>query len=260
MKINFLLILIIIIFSYQKISKEKILKSLANQFKLTPKLTLQDLYKSFFQDFFGPEHLISNKTFVEEYLNEEIKEAEIDNNNLPLFEKTGFEGKFIRINLKVIKINLISKEKLIEFFIESANNDKNNKNINEWKKNWKKIDEIIFNLNLSLFNEKNDRNKINEMLEKNEYVMSHSNVYKQNYKPHYRLINFNYIKDNFCSNNNNFDFCLNLINCLFENKEIIKNENFFVNKIKENNIKNLIKEIDDFNSKEFHNIKKCLNN
>ena len=90
MKINFLLILIIIIFSYQKISKEKILKSLANQFKLTPKLTLQDLYKSFFQDFFGPEHLISNKTFVEEYLNEEIKKAEIDNNNLPLFEKTGF--------------------------------------------------------------------------------------------------------------------------------------------------------------------------
>ena len=254
----FLLILIIKI-SFQKFLKEKILKSLANQFKLTPLLTLQDLYKSFFQDFWGPEHLISNKTFIEEYLNEEIKKSEIDNNNLPLFEKTGYEGNFIRINLKVIEKNLISKEKLIEFFIESANDDKN-KNIFEWKKNWKKIDEIIFNLNLSLFNEKNDRNNINKMLEKNEYVMSHSNVYKQNYKPHYRLIKFNYIKDNFCSNNNNFDFCLKLINCLFENKEIIKNENFFVNKIKENNIENLIKEIDNFNSKEFHNIKKCLNN
>ena len=253
------LLIIIIKISFQKFSKEKILKSLANQFKLTPLLTLQDLYKSFFQDFFGPEHLISNKTFIEEYLNEEIKQSEIDNNNLPLFEKTGYEGNFIRINLKVIEKNLISKEKLIEFFIESSNNNKN-KNIFEWKKNWKKIDEIIFNLNLSLFNEKNDRNNINKMLEKNEYVMSHSNVYKQNYKPHYRLIKFNYIKDNFCSNNNNFDFCLKLINCLFENKEIIKNENFFVNKIKENNIENLIKEIDNFNAKESHNIKKCLNN
>ena len=63
------LLILTIFFSFQNDFKTKILKSLSNQFALTPSLTLQDLYKSFFQDFWGPEHLISNKTFVEEYLN-----------------------------------------------------------------------------------------------------------------------------------------------------------------------------------------------
>ena len=260
------LLILTMFFSFQNDFKTKILKSLSNQFALTPSLTLQDLYKSFFQDFWGPEHLISNETFVEEYLNEEIQESEIDNNNLPLLEKTGYEGNFIRINLKAIKYDLISKEKLIEFFIESANDKSHEKNFNEWQKKWKKIDEIILRLNLSLINEENDRKKINEMLENNEYVMSHSKVYKQKYKPHYRLIKSDFIKEKFCFeinnniNNNNFDFCVKLINCLFENEEIIKKKlNFFVNKIKENNINNVIKEIDNFNPKEFHNIKKCIN-
>ena len=252
MTIKSLFILLITIFSSfqnnKKILNQKILNSLSNQFTLTPLLTLQDLYKSFFQDYWGPEHLISNRTFIEEYLNEEITESENDNNTLPLFEKTGYEGNFIRINLKVIKYNLINKEKLIEFFIESANDKSHEKNINEWKEKWKKIDEIIFHLNLSLINEDLDRKKINDMLENNEYVMSHSNIYKQNYKPHYRLIKSNFIKENFCFdknnniNNNNFEFCVKLINCLFENEEIIKkNVNFFVNKIKENYINNVIK-------------------
>jgi len=257
-----------------KIYKQNILKSLSNQFSLTPLLTLQDLYKSFFQDFWGPEHLISNKTYVEEYLNEELQQIENNKNFLPLFEKTGIEGNFIRVNLKVIKYNLISKELLLKFFIESANENNNtdfNKKFNEWKENWKNIDNIIKKLNLNILNEENDRKKIYNMLyNENKYAISHSNIYKENYDPHYRIIKNNYIKDNFCKDkdnkikDDNFEFCIKLINCLFENKNIINDDNnnikFFVNIIKENNINNLVKKIDEFNSKEFYNIKKCIIN
>ena len=256
------------------INKQNILKSLSNQFSLTPLLTLQDLYKSFFQDFWGPEHLISNETYVEEYLNEELQQIENNKNFLPLFEKTGIDGNFIRVNLKVIKYNLISKELLLKFFIESANENNNtdfNKKFNEWKENWKNIDNIIKKLNLNILNEENDRKKIYHILyNENKYAISHSNIYKENYDPHYRIIKNNYIKDNFCKDKNNkikddnFEFCIKLINCLFENKNIINDDNnnikFFVNIIKENNINNLVKKIDEFNSKEFYNIKKCIIN
>ena len=70
------------IFACNKVNPthEKIRQSVERQLELYPESTLRDLYKNFFQDRFGPGHIIADNTAADRYLRYELNTAE------------GFEG------------------------------------------------------------------------------------------------------------------------------------------------------------------------
>ncbi len=167
---------------------EQICAAVENQLTLYPKSTLQDLYKNFFQDYFGPGHIISDAASADAYLNREL--ASFEQATGAYYEPTGYNGNFFRVNLSVIKEGLISHTVFFDAFIRSVS-DMQTITPEEWKNEWKQIDSVIQTMNLSLDNYEQDREKIFLLLEQEKYVMHHSEQFSKEYAPHYRIIERN---------------------------------------------------------------------
>ena len=150
-----------------------------------PKSTLQDLYKNFFQDYFGPGHIVSDTLSAGAYLNIELESTEYMTG--AYYEPTGYNGNFFRVNLSVIKDGFMSRDAFFDAFLRSVSDIKII-TIEEWKKEWKKIDLFIHSMDLSLANYVKEREEIFLLLDQDKYVMHHSEQFSAEYDPHYRII------------------------------------------------------------------------
>lgn len=158
-----------------------------NQIATYPQLRLLDIYKSSFQDYMGAEHLVSNRQSVEAYLDEELKTTTLDE-LLPWYaEPCGTEGRYIRVSIRTIKENILSKEALLDAFIRSANQDKR-PSVNEWKEKWQEMMLSIDRMHLNLPHYDEDKQFIERTLSEGKYAISHSPEYREAYRPHYRII------------------------------------------------------------------------
>ena len=164
---------------------KQIREAVVNQLNVYPHSTLQDLYKNFFQDRFGPGHLIPDTAEADNYLRFEL--TSFDKATGPYYEPTGWEGCFYRVNLSVIRENLVPFDVFFDAFVQSANQIVPI-SIEQWKDEWLVIDAVIQTMNLTLPDYEKDRHEIIEMLEQGEYVMHHSSLFEQHYDPHYRII------------------------------------------------------------------------
>jgi hypothetical protein len=182
------LILILLIFSIgvfaQKGDDELIRQSIQWQMKTYPKSTLQDLYKNFFQDSFGLEHLMGDSVKMREYIIEEAKTCE---KTKTYYEKIGYKNNFYRVSLSIIKDSVVSIDVFMEAFMKSKDSF-TPVTINTWKQQWQKIDSIINSMNLKLDNYEKDRKNIFSMLQNGSYAVHHSKQYNKYYHPHYRII------------------------------------------------------------------------
>jgi hypothetical protein len=166
-------------------NKDKIIKAVREEIELHPKSTLLDLYKNFFQGRFGTGHMIPSRDAALSYMNEELKEAvKFDT---VLFQPVGYENRFYRVNLSLIKDSLISKEDLLDAFI-SGQDTSIHISIEEWKPEWASILKIIEELELNLPDFEKDKLFIESNLEKEIIVGHHSNIFMESYNPHYRLV------------------------------------------------------------------------
>ena len=84
-----------------------------------PESTLQDVYKSFYQEHFGPGHIISDTASARRYLMREL--SEMGKTQSPYFEPTGSQGDYVRIYLSAVADSLITAEQLLDAFVRSAN-------------------------------------------------------------------------------------------------------------------------------------------
>ena len=82
---------------------EVAVKTLISQY---PQATLQDVYKSFYQERFGPGHMIPNIENARNYLMNEMEQA--SENSGAYYEPTGSGGKYVRIYLNAISDGKIS--------------------------------------------------------------------------------------------------------------------------------------------------------
>ena len=185
----FLLLSILLYTSLQAVEKdvfnEAVRNAVARQMKAYPKSTLKDLYKNFFQDKFGPGHIISDTTSAGNYLRRELASySEIEGE---IAEPTGWEGNFYRVNLSVIKEGKIPYQTYFDAFIRSVQGIQPVA-VSDWKKEWQAIELIIRSMNLSLPGYADDRKVIEERLERGEYVGHHSKVFEETYSPHYRIV------------------------------------------------------------------------
>ena len=180
-----LTVLAILLTSCKDTKSDRIRTAVENQLRMYPKSTLQDLYKNFFQDYFGPGHIVSDTLSAGAYLNREL--ASMQQATGAYYEPTGYNGNFYRVNLSVVKEGLISRDVFFDAFIRSVS-DIQIITLEEWKKEWKEIDAVIHAMNLPLVNYAQEREKIFSLLEQDKYVMHHSELFSGEYDPHYRII------------------------------------------------------------------------
>lgn len=166
-------------------------ESIEYQMRTYPESTLKDLYKSFFQDAFGPGHLAGEgdeaRSAMEAYLQNECSSSMEDENKCPLYERTGWQGNFYRVNLSVINDGTVPLPVFLDAFMDSAGSF-TLPDIDDWKKEWRTILSEIRKVSPDLPDFKKDKKEIDELLAGGQYESHHSEEYNSAYHPHYRLI------------------------------------------------------------------------
>ncbi|MBO7601428.1 MAG: hypothetical protein J6S94_00150 [Bacteroidaceae bacterium] len=155
-------------------------KTLVSQY---PKATLQDVYKSFYQERFGPGHMIPNVENARNYLMSEMEQA--SENSGAYYEPTGSEGKYIRVYLNAVADGKISAEQLLDAFVESANNVEPRSD--KWADQWANIVKVIEEKQLPVAANDELKQLLKTCSEQDEAV-HHSEAYNQAYRPHYRIV------------------------------------------------------------------------
>ncbi|MGE5798623.1 MAG: hypothetical protein ACM34O_17070 [Ignavibacteria bacterium] len=180
--------------TYQDAADKKILiiNAVNNELKLHPEATLIDIYKIFFQGAYGPAHMIADRTSALNCIAEELSDtAKYDT---VLWQQTGYENRYFRVNLSIVKDKILSMEKLADAFFKSANNS-NPPSLESWKKEWEFILDAIKGMGLTINNFTEDKKFLNDMLESGEMIVHHSEIYIKLYNPHYRVISARYVEE-----------------------------------------------------------------
>ena len=166
--------------------KDSMIRSaIENQLQTYPQSTLKDIYKNFFQDRFGPGHLINDASSARNYLQSEMDSYSDVSGEMA--EPAGWQKNFYRVNLGAVKNGLISSDALLDALIRSAN-EAEAIPIEQWKKEWSQIESIVKSMNLSLPDYDKDSDEIKKRLDEGIYVGHHSDTYRELYSPHYRII------------------------------------------------------------------------
>ena len=191
-KIYFLLFFFIKISS--KSSNEIDLTILREQIENHPNQTLQDVYKSCYQDEYGPGHLISNESSAINSLFQEINSIEKDYNPPTLIEKTGIYGNYLRVDLTLVRDGIVPFFVLFRALTISAaiGGQKSDKN---WDKIWNEIAQAIIDSDLRFENFEEDLKRLEIISKSDDKVVHHSEMYENTYHPHYRIIEKNVFND-----------------------------------------------------------------
>ena len=157
--------------------------AIERQLTTYPESTLQDIYKSFYQEHFGPGHIISDTATARRYLMLEL--SEMGKTASPYFEPTGSQGDYVRVYLSAIADSLITAERLLDAFIRSANLWQ--EPAASWLDKWEAIVSIIQTNKMEIGNFETDLPLLTEAARNNQAV-HHSSRYNEAYHPHYRIV------------------------------------------------------------------------
>ena len=150
-----------------------------------PQATLQDIYKTCFQDFFGAEHLLRDTAAAHQYLKAEIAATEAqDLSAMPKYEPTGFRHRFTRVNLSLVHSGEMSENELFARFAEAAGT--NNAFSDKWEEEGQTIEKIALEVQPAWAD-----SALQTELRYAASVSSpvrHSETFRQAYHPHYRII------------------------------------------------------------------------
>ncbi|NTV83387.1 MAG: hypothetical protein HGA23_03675 [Bacteroidales bacterium] len=193
------LILIFIVSGCQQ-DKNEIRQAIENQLKIYPQSSLQDIYKSFFQDEYGPGHLVENVSFAREYFDLELEEMVSKGRHDA--EPCGTGKHFYRVPMDLVKDGIIPEEEYFSAFLESASSF-TTPDVIAWKKQWQEIVIIIEKMDLDLPNFTRDKEALNKWLDRGETMVHHSQGYNDKYDPNYRImgkVQWERLKESFLNN------------------------------------------------------------
>ena len=185
--INNLLLILALTCSFslfgQSIDTAAVRSAIERQLTAYPESTLQDIYKSFYQEHFGPGHIIRDTASARRYLMREL--SEMGKTQSPYFESTGSQGDYVRVYLSAVADSLITAEQLLDAFVRSANS-RQEPTIN-WLEQWEAIVSIIQANKIELEGFETDLPLLTEAAQNNQAV-HHSRRYNEAYHPHYRIV------------------------------------------------------------------------
>lgn len=159
----------------------EIRRAIVQQLNNYPKSTLQDIYKSFYQEHFGPEHLINDTASVRQYLLYELTQT---GNDGLYYEPIGCNGEYIRVHLNSVTDSLITADDLLDAFIASANAHRQPSS--DWNEKWNNIINAIQTNNIEI--EGFDKAPILLEAAQKQQAVHHSQRYNEAYHPHYRIV------------------------------------------------------------------------
>lgn len=170
-------------------SAQQVRKFVNEQLSQYPKTHLIDLYKSCYQDFMGPEHLVPNREAARMYLQRELDGMgeTVGPALRRSFEPCGIKGGHVRIDLECVQTGLVSADSLNSWFVGSANSARKH-TLDDWIRYWTNIEQHIDAMNLNLPDYEKEKAFIQSMFSQGEYACSHSPEYRENYSPHYRIV------------------------------------------------------------------------
>jgi len=167
----------------QSIDTIAVRSAIERQLVAYPESTLQDIYKSFYQEHFGPGHIISDTASVRRFLMSEL--SDMGETQSPYYEPTGSHGDYIRVYLSSVADSLISTEQLLDALVRSANSWQ--KPDTEWIDKWKAIGKVIKENGMKMDGIDTDFPLLNEAA-RNSQAVHHSRRYNEAYHPHYRIV------------------------------------------------------------------------
>lgn len=150
-----------------------------------PHSTLQDIYKSFFQDRFGPGHIVPDSAQAAAYLRRELEAVECT--GASVYEPTGEQGNYYRVALAVIADGRVPFDSYLSAFLRSVR-DVAPVDVAAWEAEWAAIEGFIASMGLGLPRYSEDAAAIRAMLSQGQYAVHHSRTYNEHYAPHYRII------------------------------------------------------------------------
>ena len=103
-----------------------------------------------------------------------------------LNQNISYINEFYRVNLNVINKGMITFNDFLNAFLKSANIE-NEINHNEWMENWKNIEKQILLMKIPIENIEQQSIELWKII-KSKQLVSHSDIYRAAYSPHYRLI------------------------------------------------------------------------
>lgn len=169
-------------------------EAVAVQMESYPESTLQDLYKNFFQDTFGPGHLLDDtddaRRGAEEYLRADCLAALNDSDYsciMPDYELIGWHHRFYRVNLSVINDARVPFDLFMDAFMQSAQQF-TLPAVDDWQREWAVIETEIRDMGYAIDGFDEDSETIHNLLDSGQYALHHSRRYDECYHPHYRLI------------------------------------------------------------------------
>ena len=148
-----------------------------------PAATLQDVYKSCYQDRFGVEHLIPDSSSAARYLHQEL--AAMDTTLILDNECCGYSHQHERVSLALIRRGELSEQELIGRMLADRV-PHSSRDSAGWVREWKQIEEIA----LEQYPEWRDSSLQTALTQCAEQLapVHHSEAYRQAYKPHYRVV------------------------------------------------------------------------
>ena len=167
----------------QSIDTLAVRSAIERQLATYPESTLQDIYKSFYQEHFGPGHIISDTASARRYLMREL--SEMGKTPSPYFEPSGSQGDYVRVYLSAVADSLITAEQLLDAFVRSANSRQ--EPTVSWLEKWEAIVSIIQANTIEIEGLETDLPLLNEAARNNQAV-HHSRRYNVAYHPHYRIV------------------------------------------------------------------------
>lgn len=165
--------------------EKQIRQFVSDELRYYPEAHLTDLYKNYFQDAYGPGHLIPDTTSAGNYLSWELQQPNWTDSLL--FQPLGVNHDFYRVNLLLVKNKIVPRDTLLLGMVESVKLARN-PDIEGWKKEWAEVLSVIKQMNLHLPGMKADERRIRKNLSDGDVVAHHSGRYEEKYNPHYRIV------------------------------------------------------------------------
>lgn len=149
-----------------------------------PEATLQDIYKTMYQDRFGVAHILAEHDVMCRYIAKEVglTAGPCDN----YYEPCGWRGEYVRVDLRAVRDGLITAEELTDMLIETAVLA-DDVDAAMWQEEWSTICEVCDDLVIGLDGYDSDLQMLIQLAAECRTV-HHSDSYREAYNPHYRIV------------------------------------------------------------------------
>jgi hypothetical protein len=166
---------------------KKIESMITYELTLHPSARLQDIYKLYMQSVFGPGHLIADVESARAILQREVDYVKtIQPVTTPLIQPVDAFFPLARCSVRLIVDGHRSFDDYLNQFINSAM-EYTYLDEHIAIDYWKKLTPWLYELNILEF--ESDLKSLNELFTKGKYLVSHTNHYRDLYKPTYRIMN-----------------------------------------------------------------------